>query len=52
MQHEGVTNVLQLDGGILKYLELNGADHFDGACFVFDAREALDSRLAPLVDAV
>jgi UPF0176 protein len=41
MQHEGVTNVLQLDGGILKYLELNGADHFDGACFVFDARDAV-----------
>lgn len=52
MQHEGVTNVLQLAGGILKYLELKGTDHFDGSCFVFDAREALDSRLAPAADAV
>jgi UPF0176 protein len=52
MQSQGLDNVLQLDGGILRYLELNGAEHFEGACFVFDAREALDSRLAPVADAV
>ena len=47
MQHEGLANVLQLDGGILKYLELNGSAFFDGACFVFDERELLNARLVP-----
>ena len=48
MQRCGVANVLQLDGGILKYLELNRPDHFEGACFVFDQRNALDAALAPV----
>ena len=39
--------VLQLDGGILRYLEQVGSRHFDGHCFVFDARETLDATLAP-----
>ena len=43
----GVTNVLQLDGGILKYFEETGGEHFDGDCFVFDAREALSDTLVP-----
>ena len=43
----GVANVLQLDGGILKYFEETGGAHFDGNCFVFDAREALTDTLAP-----
>ena len=47
MAHAGVTNVFQLDGGILRYLEEMGDRHFDGNCFVFDAREALDGALAP-----
>ena len=40
-------SVLQLEGGILNYFQqLEDADtDFDGACFVFDAREALDTRL-------
>ncbi len=39
--------VLQLEGGILNYFQQMGdADSdFDGACFVFDARETLDTRL-------
>ncbi len=39
--------VLQLEGGILNYFQqVEDADqHFDGACFVFDARETLDTRL-------
>jgi len=42
----GVPHVLQLDGGILHYLEaLPGAPHWQGRCFVFDERQALDSRL-------
>jgi UPF0176 protein len=39
--------VLQLEGGILNYFQqLEDADaDFEGSCFVFDAREALDTRL-------
>jgi UPF0176 protein len=47
MQGAGVANVLQLDGGILKYLEETGGAHFDGSCFVFDARETLNAALKP-----
>ncbi len=41
----GFTNVLQLDGGILKYFEDCGAAHYDGECFVFDKRVAVDASL-------
>jgi UPF0176 protein len=50
MREAGVQNVYQLDGGILKYFEENGHAHFDGECFVFDDRRALDPALAPKVD--
>ncbi len=44
----GVPHALQLDGGILRYLEqVPGAPHWHGRCFVFDARESLDGGLAP-----
>jgi UPF0176 protein len=43
----GVEHVLQLDGGILRYLEqVPGARHWHGRCFVFDARESLDAQLS------
>jgi len=42
----GIEHVLQLEGGILKYFEHAGGRHFDGTCFVFDGRQALDSALA------
>ena len=42
----GVENVFQLQGGILRYFEDVGHDHFDGDCFVFDERAAVDSTLA------
>lgn len=45
MQREGFQNVYQLDGGILKYFEEIGGDHYDGDCFVFDQRVALDPKL-------
>lgn len=45
MAEAGVENVLQLEGGILKYFEEVGGDHYDGTCFVFDGREALDPSL-------
>ena len=47
MQQSGVENVLQLDGGILRYFEETGGAHFEGACFVFDARETLNPALEP-----
>lgn len=43
----GVENVFQLDGGILRYFERNGAAHFAGNCFVFDWRLAVDGALRP-----
>jgi UPF0176 protein len=46
MEEAGITNVLQLDGGILKYFEEAGGKHFDGDCFVFDSRETLNPALA------
>ena len=45
MHEAGLPNVLQLDGGILKYFELAGGKHFKGDCFVFDEREAVDPAL-------
>ena len=47
MQRMGFRDVHQLDGGILKYFELCGAAHYQGDCFVFDERTALDGALAP-----
>lgn len=45
MEKAGFKNVLQLDGGILKYFEECGGEHYDGTCFVFDQRVAVDPRL-------
>ena len=39
--------VYQLEGGILKYFEEVGGDHYDGDCFVFDHRTALNPELLP-----
>jgi UPF0176 protein len=52
MREDGMDNVLQLDGGILGYFEKVGAHGYDGHCFVFDDRVALDPQLQPLVDPV
>ena len=46
MAEAGVANVLQLDGGILKYIEETGGKHFEGNCFVFDERGTLNDTLA------
>lgn len=46
----GMDNVLQLDGGILGYFEHVGGEGYDGRCFVFDDRVALDPALRPLAD--
>ncbi|WP_295855600.1 sulfurtransferase [uncultured Xylophilus sp.] len=46
MAEEGVQNVFQLEGGILKYFEETGGPHYRGNCFVFDERRTLDPSLA------
>ena len=51
LRAEGMDNVLQLDGGILGYFGQVGGFGYDGRCFVFDARVAVDPDLIPLVDA-
>lgn len=45
MEKSGFRNVLQLDGGILKYFEECGGAHYDGECFVFDRRVGVDPEL-------
>lgn len=47
MAGEGFNQVYQLQGGILKYFEECGDAHYDGECFVFDKRVALDGNLKP-----
>lgn len=47
MAQAGIDHVYQLDGGILKYFEETDGRGFQGNCFVFDGRFALDPALAP-----
>ncbi len=51
LRADGMDNVLQLEGGILGYFEQVGGLGYEGRCFVFDERVALDPQLQPLVDA-
>jgi UPF0176 protein len=46
MHEAGLPDVLQLEGGILKYFEEVGGAHYRGECFVFDGRRTLDANLA------
>lgn len=41
-------DVYQIDGGILQYFEDVGGAHYNGDCFVFDYRIAVDSSLNPV----
>ena len=50
MRAQGMDNVLQLDGGILGYFEHVGGLGYEGECFVFDDRVALDPALRPRVE--
>ena len=43
----GFENAYQLHGGILKYLETYPKGRFEGECFVFDHRVAVDGELQP-----
>ena len=45
MLAEGYHEVYQLEGGILKYFEEVGGDHWTGECFVFDERVGLTPDL-------
>lgn len=45
MEKKGFKNIYQLEGGILKYFEEVGGDHYHGDCFVFDGRVAVDPGL-------
>lgn len=50
LRAEGV-EAYQLEGGILGWFEAQGGAHWNGDCFVFDGREALDPALAARVGA-
>ncbi|MBU3622992.1 sulfurtransferase [Polynucleobacter sp. AP-Latsch-80-C2] len=45
MREIGMEHSYQLEGGILKYFEEVGSAHYQGTCFVFDQREALEPNL-------
>jgi len=45
MEREGFEQIYQLDGGILKYFEECGGEHYEGECFVFDQRVGVDPAL-------
>lgn len=47
MQERGYENVYQLEGGILKYFEEYPQGEYEGECFVFDHRVAVDPYLQP-----
>ena len=45
LMNEGFSEVYQLDGGILHYFSEVGGAHYQGECFVFDQRIAVDTQL-------
>lgn len=47
MQNEGYDNVFQLEGGILNYLQQYPEGEYEGECFIFDHRVALNAELKP-----
>jgi UPF0176 protein len=47
LEQLGFGEVYQLEGGILKYFEECGGEHYLGDCFVFDHRTALGPDLEP-----
>lgn len=52
MHDMGLEHVYQLEGGILKYFEETDGSHYQGSCFVFDERRAVDTHLAADPEAV
>jgi UPF0176 protein len=51
MRALGLADVYQLQGGILHYFSAIGSAHYQGNCFVFDARTALTPELLPIAAA-
>ena len=47
LQERGFHDVWPLKGGILNYLKEDTEEGFQGECFVFDLRVAVDGRLSP-----
>lgn len=47
VQKQGYENVYQLHGGILNYLKEFPEDQFEGECFVFDHRVAVNQQMQP-----
>jgi UPF0176 protein len=47
MEKQGYENVYQLEGGILAYLQAFPHKDFQGECFVFDHRVAVNQELQP-----
>ncbi|MEG0921091.1 MAG: sulfurtransferase [Comamonas sp.] len=45
MHEEGVEHVYQLEGGILKYFEETDGAGYQGSCYVFDGRRAVNDAL-------
>ena len=45
MIKDGFANVKQLEGGVLDYFKETGGAYWEGDCFVFDERVALDTDL-------
>lgn len=45
MEQEGFREIYQLEGGILQYFQDCGGAHYEGDCFVFDHRVALNPQL-------
>jgi UPF0176 protein len=44
----GYSKVTQLEGGILRYFEEVGTEHWQGSLFVFDDRRGVDPALTPI----
>jgi UPF0176 protein len=47
MERQGYTNVYQLDGGILRYMKERPDHKWQGECFVFDHRVAVNKDMMP-----
>ncbi len=47
LREQGFSNVYQLQGGILNYLKEYPHKNYEGECFVFDQRVAVDQNLHP-----
>ena len=45
MLENGFENIKQIDGGVINYFKETGGKHWNGDCFVFDDRVALDKDL-------